>query len=194
VPNKALQQNRDDVLRCGESIGCDLLKAAVRQQEAQSQSRQVKRTSLAAVAVASTVVVAATALVAAFVLPPRFNPFVEAVGDGVYKLTVRVQWSKERPKAVMLCARYHRREAEWFVANAARDHLPWQKKVDPFDGGPLTVSVWFGGRSSEFWGTSWSKQERYLAIVAKLEDGRRVGKVVEIPDRKTSRELVVALP
>jgi hypothetical protein len=33
-----LQQNRDDVLRYGESIGCDLLKAAVRQQEAQSQS------------------------------------------------------------------------------------------------------------------------------------------------------------
>jgi hypothetical protein len=29
-PNKALQQNRDDVLRYGESIGCDLLKAAVR--------------------------------------------------------------------------------------------------------------------------------------------------------------------
>jgi hypothetical protein len=27
--NKALQQNRGDVLRCGESIGCDLLKAAV---------------------------------------------------------------------------------------------------------------------------------------------------------------------
>jgi hypothetical protein len=30
MPNKALQQNRDDVLRYGESIGCDLLKAAVR--------------------------------------------------------------------------------------------------------------------------------------------------------------------
>jgi hypothetical protein len=39
MPNKALQQNRGDVLRYGESIGCDLLKAAVRQQEAQSQSR-----------------------------------------------------------------------------------------------------------------------------------------------------------
>jgi hypothetical protein len=29
MPNKALQQNRGDVVRCGESIGCDLLKAAV---------------------------------------------------------------------------------------------------------------------------------------------------------------------
>jgi hypothetical protein len=37
--NKALQQNRDDVLRYGESIGCDLLKAAVLSQEAQSQSQ-----------------------------------------------------------------------------------------------------------------------------------------------------------
>jgi hypothetical protein len=39
MPNKALQQNRDNVLRYGESIGCDLLKAAVRQQEAPSQSQ-----------------------------------------------------------------------------------------------------------------------------------------------------------
>jgi hypothetical protein len=30
-PNKALQQNRGDVLRYGESNGCDLLKAAVMQ-------------------------------------------------------------------------------------------------------------------------------------------------------------------
>jgi hypothetical protein len=37
--NKALQQNRDDVLRSGESVGCDLLKAAVLPQEAQSQSQ-----------------------------------------------------------------------------------------------------------------------------------------------------------
>jgi hypothetical protein len=39
MPNKALQQNRGDVLRYGESIGCDLLKAAVRSREAQSQSQ-----------------------------------------------------------------------------------------------------------------------------------------------------------
>jgi hypothetical protein len=39
MPNKALQQNRDDVLRYGESIGCDLLKAAVLPREAQSQSQ-----------------------------------------------------------------------------------------------------------------------------------------------------------
>ena len=36
-PNKALQQNRGDVLRCGESIGCDLLKAAVRALEGQHE-------------------------------------------------------------------------------------------------------------------------------------------------------------
>jgi hypothetical protein len=40
--NKALQQNRDDVLRCWESIGCDLLKAAVRRREAQSQSQEAR--------------------------------------------------------------------------------------------------------------------------------------------------------
>jgi hypothetical protein len=39
MQNKALQQNRDEVLRYGESIGCDLLKAAVLPREAQSQSQ-----------------------------------------------------------------------------------------------------------------------------------------------------------
>jgi hypothetical protein len=34
-----LQQNRDDVLRCGESVGCDLLKAAVRSPAKQKLSR-----------------------------------------------------------------------------------------------------------------------------------------------------------
>jgi hypothetical protein len=38
-PNKALQQNHDDVLRYGESIGCDLLKAAVRAQDARAKAR-----------------------------------------------------------------------------------------------------------------------------------------------------------
>jgi hypothetical protein len=43
--NKALQQNRDDVLRYGWSIGCDLLKATVRRQEAQSQSKVLAASS-----------------------------------------------------------------------------------------------------------------------------------------------------
>jgi len=39
--NKALQQNRGDVLRYGESIGCDLLKAAVPSVLCPYESRQV---------------------------------------------------------------------------------------------------------------------------------------------------------
>jgi hypothetical protein len=34
-----MQQNRVIVLRCGESVGCDLLIAAVRRREDQSQSK-----------------------------------------------------------------------------------------------------------------------------------------------------------
>jgi hypothetical protein len=38
MPNQALEQTRDSVLRYGESVGCELLNFFVRQQEAQSQS------------------------------------------------------------------------------------------------------------------------------------------------------------
>jgi hypothetical protein len=40
MPNQALEQTRDSVLRYGESVGCELLNFFVRQQEAQSQSRE----------------------------------------------------------------------------------------------------------------------------------------------------------
>jgi hypothetical protein len=36
--NQALEQTRDNVLRYGEVVGCELLNFFVRQQEAQSQS------------------------------------------------------------------------------------------------------------------------------------------------------------
>jgi hypothetical protein len=39
MPNQALEQTRDSVLRHGESVGCELLNFFVLQQEAQSQSR-----------------------------------------------------------------------------------------------------------------------------------------------------------
>jgi hypothetical protein len=38
MPNQALEQTRDSVLRYGEVVGCELLNFFVRQQEAQSQS------------------------------------------------------------------------------------------------------------------------------------------------------------
>jgi hypothetical protein len=38
--NQALEQTRDSVLRYGEVVGCELLNFFVRQQEAQSQSRE----------------------------------------------------------------------------------------------------------------------------------------------------------
>jgi hypothetical protein len=39
MPNQALEQTRDSVLRYGEVVGCELLNFFVRQHEAQSQSR-----------------------------------------------------------------------------------------------------------------------------------------------------------
>jgi hypothetical protein len=42
MPNQALEQTRDSVLRYGESVGCELLNFFVRQQEAQSQSHEAQ--------------------------------------------------------------------------------------------------------------------------------------------------------
>ena len=42
MPNQALEQTRDSVLRYGESVGCELLNFFVRQQEAQSRSHEAR--------------------------------------------------------------------------------------------------------------------------------------------------------
>jgi hypothetical protein len=99
-----------------------------------------------------------------------------------------------RPRSVSCEAFGHREYAD----NAA-SLLPYEPNVwfvvsDPFDGQPITVRVPIGGRESPFGRELNRHQYQFLAVIAVLPDGRRVGKVVEIPVRRVCREVSVTLP
>lgn len=60
-------------------------------------------------------------------------------------------------------------------------------------GEPFEVWVPIESRISGLGLTTVRTQAKYLAVVAVLADGRRVGKVVELPDARESREVTVRL-
>jgi hypothetical protein len=117
------------------------------------------------------------------------------IWDGGYDLTVRVSSSPGPPRSVS-CQACGRREAAEYVL----EHLlppetrSYSATADPFAGEPLTVNVPVSGRES-MTGRQLSRfQFRWLVVIAVLPDGRRVGKLVEIPDGEVSREVRVELP
>jgi hypothetical protein len=77
MPNQALEQTRDSVLRYGEVVGCELLNFFVRQQEAQSQSR-----------------VGATPMV--IVRSSRF-PMMPSMPTPVVRAALQARWAGLRP-------------------------------------------------------------------------------------------------
>jgi hypothetical protein len=70
----------------------------------------------------------------------------------------------------------------------------WSAVADPFDGQPLMVPVPVSGRTSPFGRKVHRFQFRHLVVIGQLKDGRRMGKRVEIPDCRVSREVTVSLP
>jgi hypothetical protein len=70
----------------------------------------------------------------------------------------------------------------------------WSAVADPFEGQPLTVNVPVSGRESP-WGRQLRRvQFQYLVVIGQWKDGRRMGKLVDIPDGRASREISVSLP
>ena len=114
---------------------------------------------------------------------------------GQYELTVRVSSKSKLPQSVTCQAFGRRGDAE----RAARYGLPsdgtgWPAVADPFDGKPLAVRVMPSGRDSMIGRELVRTQSGYLAVVAVMPDGRRVVKIVDIPDDQASREVDVVLP
>lgn len=115
--------------------------------------------------------------------------------DGGFDLTVRVSSDPGPPRSVT-CEAFGRRDA----AEYALDHLLppetglWSASADPFIGEPLNVFVPVSGRESMSGRELKRSQFRHLVVIAVLPDGRRVGKLTDIPDGRVSRELSVALP
>ena len=134
---------------------------------------------------------------AAAVLAWEFVPIQVMVWDGGYQLTVRVERPEGRPRSVSVEAHGQRKDADYAVEHLLPPESlssPRCAVADPFDGRPLTVWVPTSGRVSPFGRELQRMQFPYLAVVATLPDGRRVGKVVAIPDGRVSQEVTVTLP
>ncbi len=139
--------------------------------------------------------IAVVATLAVGVLAWEFIPVQVLIWDGSFDLTVRVECPAGQPRSVS-CEAFGRRE---YADEAAAQLLPpesrmWSTTAEPFDGQALSVRVAVSGRESPFGRELRRSQFRHLAVIAVLADGRRVGKVVDIPDGQVSREVSVTLP
>jgi hypothetical protein len=117
------------------------------------------------------------------------------IWDGGFDLTVHVT-SSAGPLRSVTCRAYGQRDD---AEQAAKYLLPpesdlWAAQADPFTGEPLTLNIPLSGRDSMS-GRELSRfQFRHLVVIGQLQDGRRVSKLVEIPDCRVSRDVSVALP
>lgn len=65
---------------------------------------------------------------------------------------------------------------------------------DPFTGKSLKVLIRLSDRESFFGRPISTTKQRFIVVLAKWPDGRRVCKVVEIPEGRVSKEMTVSLP
>ena len=125
----------------------------------------------------------------------EFIPVQVVVWDGGFDLTVTVSSNAGPLRSVSCQAFGHRDSAEFAIEQllpTEADH--WSTHVEPFSGEPLTVFVPLSGRKSMCGRELSRMQFRHLAVIGQLHDGRRVGKVVVIPDSRESNTVSVSLP
>jgi hypothetical protein len=124
---------------------------------------------------------------------------------GGYYLTVHLDTPTGPPSVVICSASGRWDRAEEVAANLRM--LPPEIRLsesldidgpealaDPFVGGPLEVRIRASGRGSLFGREVSRYQDRFLVVGAEWPGGRRVWKVVEIPDGRVSQEVRVSLP
>lgn len=134
------------------------------------------------------------AVVAAGVLAWEFIPVQVMIWDGSFDLTVRVESRAGQPQSISCQALGGRETAAQVLADLSPPESRWSAVADPFDGRPLIVHVPVSGRESPFGRELARSQFRFLVVIADLADGRRVGKLVDIPDGRVSREVSVVVP
>jgi hypothetical protein len=126
------------------------------------------------------------------------------ISDGAYDLVVRVTPTDATPAWVVCFPFNTRPRAEQWLERLelAEKRVVWQAfeeptyYADPFAGKPFLVYVGFGFHDSSLFGWSWNHSQSYhvVLILAEMPDGRRVGKIVDIPDYRESREVRVTIP
>jgi hypothetical protein len=117
------------------------------------------------------------------------------IWDGGFDLTVRVSSHPGPPRAVSCQAFALREQAEFVLEHLLPPETRlWSAVADPFADEPLSVYVRVSGWASMSGRELRRFQFRYLVVIAVLPDGRRVGKLVDIPDGRVCREVTVELP
>ncbi len=131
----------------------------------------------------------------AMALAWEFVPFQVEIWDGGIDLTVNLSSTAGDIRYVRCKACVQREDAEWALENWP-DPEAWSGSVvvDRFDGKPFPVYVPITGRDSPLGREISRRQHRFLAVIGNLQDGRRIGKLVELPDLRKSREVSVSLP
>src|SRR5262245_50418051 len=131
----------------------------------------------------------------ALVLALEFLPISVLIWDGHFDLTVNVS-STAGPLRSVSCQACGDRDLAEHVLKSRRPFESdlWAVIADPFEGEPLTVKVPVSGRTSPFGREVSRYQFSHLVVIGHLQDGRRLGKLVEIPDGRVSRTVSVSLP
>jgi hypothetical protein len=135
--------------------------------------------------------------------------FESAVGevviwDGWYDFTIHLDTPTDPPSAVG-CRAFGRLDEAERIAGLCRKGSPpfplaeffdhaFGTLVNPYTGEPLKVRVPVSGRQSVLGRELSRSQHDALVVGAEWPDGRRVWKVVEIPDGRVSKEVRVSLP
>jgi hypothetical protein len=122
-------------------------------------------------------------------------PFESTIWDGHFYLTVHVG-STAGPLRTVSCQAFSRQEdAEYALELLLPPESPlWSAVADPFNGQTLRVDVPVSGRTSPLGRELRRSQFRHLLVIGQLQDGKRVGMLVEIPDSRLTREVHVSLP
>lgn len=116
------------------------------------------------------------------------------ISDGAFPLTVDVV-SVDPPNRLSAQVHAHHDDAVWASEQShLYDDFRQVVTADPYNGQPFEVRVECSYHASPLGRqTDWT-QANYLVVLAEWDDGRRVSKVVEIPDGRTTRTMSVELP
>jgi hypothetical protein len=117
---------------------------------------------------------------------------------GLWPISVAVRSASNSPITAVSAEVFGSRES----AEYTLEHLLppegrlFSAVVDPFQGEPFEVRVPTGQQTSRalLWAYTRHAQWRFLVVIARYKDGRREGRLVEIPDLRETRSLDVELP
>lgn len=118
------------------------------------------------------------------------------VWDGGFDLKAHVKCT-EHPMCAIYCEVCGNREDAEYVLKyyPFSEHSNFSTCLAPFDEQPLTVFVPLSGRVSGWLGREIERyQFQYLVVIGDFQDGQRIGKIVEIPDCRVSKEVSVSFP